>query len=80
MGAGSGLGRDSGSVTHGANGGEDRVDRRLGVRDLLTAANFTSANLTGAIGVNTTGAFLCNTTMPDGSISNAGCPYTPPGG
>jgi hypothetical protein len=46
----------------------------------LTSADFTSANLTGATGANTSGAYLCNTTMPDGSISNRGCPYTPPGG
>jgi hypothetical protein len=45
----------------------------------LTGADFTGANLTGAIGADTSGAFLCNTTMPDGSISNRGCPSTPPG-
>ena len=38
----------------------------------LTGANLTNASLNSAVDIS--GAILCNTTMPDGSINNSDCP------
>ncbi len=41
----------------------------------LTDTNLTDANLNGSgmLNANMTGAFFCNTTMPDGVVQNPGC-------
>ena len=43
----------------------------------LIATDLTGANLTGAIGADWTYAFVCDTTLPDGTVSNRNCQAPP---
>jgi len=71
------------NLTSAGLGGAYLTDATLAYANLTGAifsgTELTGANLTGAIGANVGGAYLCDTTMPDGSISNGSCPIPPIG-
>jgi uncharacterized protein YjbI with pentapeptide repeats len=62
-------------IWYGFEGKSIRVTTGSESSSDMPATNFSRADLTGAIlgGVSLDGVILCNTTMPDGTITNSSC-------